>query len=394
MKKTKPSFSLKDQLFNKQKVEYISGLIKWVYPEFLSEEFEREVLEKFPELELKARISHISKMFEKYILEINGFENAVNILIKSLPEVIENWEMDNNFGDFIFCPYSLFVAENWLSKKYLNFSLNSLWKITANFSAEDAIRFFLNEFEDEAFKQMILWSKSENYHHRRLASEGSRQRLPWCQKINLDYKKTIEILDNLYFDESRYVTRSVANHLNDISKIDADLVIDVLGKWKTHPQPLPCKEGNNNDLDYIISHSTRSLLKMWDKRTLEFLWYSSNPQVEVKNFEIKNSEVKIWESLEFEFDILPLTRGELEGGLNLIIDYKISFLNKSWKLLPKVFKIKKCRDTPSGYPDWLKINKKHKLQIMSTKALYIWKHFVEIIINGKSFRKKEFELII
>jgi len=56
----------------------------------LSEEFEREVLEKFPELELKARISHISKMFEKYILEINGFENAVNILIKSLPEVIEN----------------------------------------------------------------------------------------------------------------------------------------------------------------------------------------------------------------------------------------------------------------------------------------------------------------
>jgi len=67
---------------------------------------------------------------------------------------------------------------------------------------------------------MLNWSKSENYHHRRLASEGSRQKLPWCQKINLDYKKTIKILDNLYFDESRYVTRSVANHLNDISKID------------------------------------------------------------------------------------------------------------------------------------------------------------------------------
>jgi len=90
MKKTKPSFSLKDQLFNKQKIEYLSGLIKNVYPDFLSEEFEKEVLEIFPKLELKQRISHISKMFEKYILEKNGFESTVNILIKSLPEVIEN----------------------------------------------------------------------------------------------------------------------------------------------------------------------------------------------------------------------------------------------------------------------------------------------------------------
>jgi len=67
---------------------------------------------------------------------------------------------------------------------------------------------------------MLEWSKSDNYFLRRLASEGSRAKLPWCQKINVDYKKPIEILDNLYTDESRYVTRSVANHLNDIAKID------------------------------------------------------------------------------------------------------------------------------------------------------------------------------
>jgi 3-methyladenine DNA glycosylase AlkC len=38
----------------------------------------------------------------------------------------------------------------------------------------------------------------------------------------------------LYFDESRYVTRSVANHLNDISKIDESLVIETLEKWKNY----------------------------------------------------------------------------------------------------------------------------------------------------------------
>ncbi len=401
MKKTKPSFSLKDKLFNKQKVEYISGLIKNVYPDFLSEKFENEVLDKFPELELKQRIFHISDMFRKYIWDKNDYKKTVNILLKSLPELDENWTLDNNFGDFIFCPYSLFVAENWCKEKYLGFSFSALEKITSRFSAEESIRFFLNKFEKQTFEKMLEWSKSENYHLRRLSSEGSRQKLPWCQKINLDYKKTIKILDNLYTDKSRFVTRSVANHLNDISKIDVDLVIDVLERWKknnlniksgqtqgtapTDCRGEPCVHPDKNDLDYIISHSTRSLVKMWDKRTLEFLGYSSNPKIEINNFEIKNNVIKIWESLEFSFDI------NSKKSENLIIDYKIYFLNKAWKLLPKVFKIKKVEN--AGLHS-LQINKKHKLQIMSTKALYAWKHFIEIIINWKSFWKKEFELKI
>ena len=96
-------------------------------------------------------------------------------------------------------------------------------------------------------------SKSKNYHHRRLSSEGSRQKLPWAVNINLDYKNTIEILDNLHSDKSRYVTRSVANHLNDISKIDPDLVLDTLQRWKS--------TNLSEDIDYIISHSTRTLIK-------------------------------------------------------------------------------------------------------------------------------------
>jgi 3-methyladenine DNA glycosylase AlkC len=93
----------------------------------------------------------------------------------------------------------------------------------------------------------------------------------------LDFRKTIIILDNLYTDKSRFVTRSVANHLNDIAKIDGDLVVEVLENWKkkininsgqTH-RSAPTKEnvGVNlcvhpaNDLDYIISHSTRTLVK-------------------------------------------------------------------------------------------------------------------------------------
>ena len=378
MKKIIPSFSLKDQLFNKQKVEYMSGLIKNIYPDFLVEEFNKEVLDKFSELELKQRISHISDLFKKYLPD--NFEKSCNILVESLPKIIENWKMDNNFWDFIFCPYSDFVRKNWCNKKYLEFSLNTLEQMTSNFSAEDSIRYFLNEFEFETFSKMIEWSKSKNYHHRRLSSEGSRAKLPWCQKISLDYKKTIEILNNLYFDKSRYVTRSVANHLNDISKIDSDLVIEILEKWKAisgYPQGV-----HPTDLNYIISHSTRTLVKLWDKRTLEFLGYSSNPKIEINDFKIKNSEVKIWEKLEFSFNIVWNKKE------NLIVDYRIYFIWKNWKLLPKVFKIKKIKDFI-----WKNnIIKKHSLKIMSTKAFYTWKHFVEIIINWKSFGKDNFEL--
>lgn len=374
MQKAKPKFSLKDQLFNKEKVKYLSGLIKKVYPGFLSTKFEKEVLNKFSKLELKERISHISDMLRKYLPE--DFEESVNIMIKSLPVIQENWEMDNNFWDFIFAPYSELILKKWCNEKYLNFSLKILEKFTIYFSSEFVIRKFYNDFEKQTHLWMLKMSKSENYHHRRLASEWSRWKLPWAINIGLDYKKTIIILDNLYFDKSRYVTRSVANHLNDISKIDPILVIEILKKWKN--------SNKWNDLDYIISHWTRTLVKLGDKKTLEFLGYSSNPEIKVKNFKINNNKINIWETLEFNFDLFS------NKDENLIIDYKIHFLLKNWKYWEKVFKIKKIK---LEYNHILNINKKHTLKIMSTKKLFIWKHYLELQINGKLFNKIEFNII-
>ena len=112
---------------------------------------------------------------------------------------------------------------------------------------------------------MKQWSKSDHYHFRRLASEGTRASLPWGIKINLDYKKPIEILDGLYYDNTRFVTRSVANHMNDISKKDASLVLDILKKWKDS------KKQNKKEMDFIISHSLRTLVKDGNKEALDFL---------------------------------------------------------------------------------------------------------------------------
>lgn len=70
---------------------------------------------------------------------------------------------------------------------------------------------------------MLVWSKHKNPGVRRLASEGSRPLLPWGLGVP-DLKKnpgqSLSILENLWDDEDEVVRRSVANHLNDISKLD------------------------------------------------------------------------------------------------------------------------------------------------------------------------------
>jgi len=92
---------------------------------------------------------------------------------------------------------------------------------TVNSSSEFAIRKFILKYEEKTMIQMLLWAKSENEHVRRLASEGSRSRLPWAVALPVfkeDPTSVVEILELLKDDVSAYVRKSVANNLNDISK--------------------------------------------------------------------------------------------------------------------------------------------------------------------------------
>ena len=80
----KEKFSLKDQLFNERKITKIAGDIQRVYPDFKREQFIQDVVQKFPELELKQRINHISFCFQRHLPQ--NFPDALEILLQSLPE--------------------------------------------------------------------------------------------------------------------------------------------------------------------------------------------------------------------------------------------------------------------------------------------------------------------
>jgi ribonucleoside-diphosphate reductase beta chain len=84
-------------------------------------------------------------------------------------------------------------------------------------------------------EQMLLWAKSDNEHLKRLSSEGCRPMLPWAialPKFKKNPIPTLEILELLKFDTSVYVQKSVANHLNDISKNQPEIVLEFVKKRK------------------------------------------------------------------------------------------------------------------------------------------------------------------
>lgn len=370
-------FLLKDMLFNRDKVEMIAFQIKSAYPPFNQIRFVNDCVSKFPELELKQRINHISSVLKTYLPA--NYLKAINILISSLPPELDNKKTDNDFGEFIYSTYSNFVAIYGCSEKYLNESLNAMYEITKRFSAEDAIRYFINAFPGITMSYLLEWSRDENYHVRRLASEGTRPKLPWSQKLIINYRAPFGILDNLFCDSTRYVTRSVANHLNDISKIDPDTVVSKLKLWKE----MGLAKGK--EYEFIEKHSLRTLVKKGNENALVLLGYNKDFDIKNVTLELSHTNLLIGNQLEFQFRFTSVKKEKL------LIDYLVYFQDKRGNPNnKKVFKLKIVEALPRVENV---ISKKISFKQRSTRKLYPGKHMLAIQINGNMVVSKDFNLV-
>jgi 3-methyladenine DNA glycosylase AlkC len=251
-----------------------------------------------------------------------------------------------------------------------------LGEYTKTFSSEFAIRKFINDYPEKTFAKMLEWSLSEDTDQRRLASEGLRPKLPWSIKIDFDYREGIKPLENLFYDSERYVTRSVANHLNDISKIDPDLVVDVLKSWKKS------KKQKDAEMNYVISHSCRTLIKKGHRGALELQGYKAESTFEVKDFRIEHPVISLGEYLEFSFHFKP------DSDSKYMIDYIVDYPMASGKRSQKVFKIKKLNQVK----DEILIKKKHQFKMMTTKTWYQGTYYIRLQINGKVIEQAAFQL--
>ncbi len=376
-RKTEKQFSLKDLLFNAEKVSKLAAEIETVYPDFKRAAFEKKVVSAFPKEELMERIANIRDTLHEFLP--SDYKKAVAIILAALPPELDHKKADDDFGDFIYAPYSYFVAKYGCSKEHVDVSLKALEEITKRFSAEASLRDFINAFPDKTIKMASLWVKHKNYHVRRLASEGTRPNLPWAKKIHTAPEMMLPLLDKLYSDKTRYVTRSVANHLNDISKTKPALVVATLKRWQ--------KEGKQTEVElvFITKHSLRTAVKRGDTASLKHLGYAL-PSIKVQNVTLEPKLLKVGESLSFSFTVESTS----SKSQTLLIDYLIHFKKANGKLSPKVFKL---TTTKLLAGQALSFKKGHMLKPMTTRTLYSGEHILEIQINGQSFGKFSFTLL-
>jgi len=221
-------YSLKDHVFNANSVGQLAGEFAAVIPGFSAEEFSRSALGGFESREFMARLEWLASCVEPYLSE--NFDVMAKQLEAAMPPELDPTMTDDDFGQFIHAVPGILAVRHGL-ETYRERALDLLHTATKRFSMEFYIRPFINRWPKETMARLQAWTQDENYHVRRLVSEGTRPKLPWAKGIKLAPQHTLPLLDVLHSDPTRYVTRSVANHLNDISKTDPDAVLKHLGLW-------------------------------------------------------------------------------------------------------------------------------------------------------------------
>ncbi|GAA2913065.1 hypothetical protein GCM10010517_79620 [Streptosporangium fragile] len=368
---------LKDQLFNLDKVTMIATRLRQAKASFRPEDFIDEVMDRLGDLELKQRITWISEVLERHLPD--DYRPAVGALLRSLPAPCDPALSDGDFGDFIYAPYSEFVARRGCTDTDLAYSLDALKQITTRFSAEDAIRTFINAYPDHTMNTLIEWTRDKHYHVRRLCSEGTRPRLPWSRRLSVPASAAIPILDNLFDDRTRFVTRSVANHLNDIAKSDPDLVVETLHRWRTTGRQEP------REMNYIIRHATRTLVKTGHRDTLGLLGIDPDRRVTVTDLTIPPT-VHLGAALDISITVHAAETSEA------IIDYAVHFAGPPGR--PggrKVYKLRRLT-VPAGHS--VTLAKTHPLRAgMSTRTIHAGEHAIEVLVNGTPRAKRSFQVI-
>lgn len=369
------NFLFKDS-FNEKVVKLLSASLKNSFNDFDKKSFDNDIISGMPKLELLERSNLITETLKKYMPD--DFQKSCGIILNSLDDVMENLDL-NRYENFIILPLTKFIADEGIAPEYFELSMDALYEMTIRFTSEFAIRFFIIAHTKKTLDKLYKWTQDDNHHVRRLASEGTRPRLPWAMALpefKKDPKAVIKILEKLKNDPTEYVRRSVANNLNDISKDNPNIVTELLNKWKND---------KSKEMHKLIRHALRTLLKQGNTDALELLGYSKNPQIEFSNFAVMTSNVKINEKLEFSFDV----KCSSNKNQKLMIDYIIHFMKANGKTSPKVFKLSK-RSVSNN--DKFAITKKHPFKIITTRKLYSGEHQLEVVINGKSFEKKSFYL--
>lgn len=352
---------------NPNVVKKLSRLFRQHHKAFNSKRFEK-CSQDFSSLELKQRVQRVRDALRVELPE--NFSMA--------SEAIRLVLLERELKSFELWPLSEYIST--FGVDHFDESFELMYMLTQDFTAEFAIRPFLMRDHNRCLKILSKWAKDENVHVRRLVSEGSRPILPWGGKIRIFLDRpelTLPLLEALKYDDELYVRKSVANHLNDISKHHPKLVVDLLRHWKSQAPKNEAKK-----IEWITRHALRVLIKKGFPQALKLMGVNDKFSGRITAFKIKGKKLKIGETLEFEISL----ESHAKKSQRIIIDYLIYFIKADGSLKPKVFKFKTLELEPG---ESVSLQKKHALKRITTMTFYPGTHQLGLQVNGEILIQQE-----
>lgn len=371
---TEPTFLLKNHLDEKA-VLCIADLVLQQDANFPAKQFIKQASAPLSSLTLKQRVNHISDALATCLSP--SYQTNADLFIK----LAQHWHTDHdqhNWQSYTAWPLIEYVGRYGMQHPQI--ALETLKHLTPLFTAEFAIRPYVEEYFDLTYSHLLAWSQEAHPHIRRLASESLRSRLPWGKHLaflKADPEPVLTLLALLKDDPCRYVQKSVANNLNDISKDHPQRLIDLCKQWQ--PEATPQRR-------WIIRHGLRSLIKAGEPAAFEVLGFKTAVDV-VCDFQLDKSGVMLGESLQLQVGFTSLSA----LAQAFIVDYRVWHIKANGTKSAKVFKWKTVTIAPKAS---LQISKNHVFKPLSTRRYYSGEHDIEVMINGVVFAKSSISLSV
>ena len=353
------------EIFNRARLTHIAEETAAVYPGFDTRKFLAAANAGLDDLSLMARLQRVSVLLHEGLPA--DYRKALKVLRALAPR------LNSRFVTLILPEFvARYGADDF------DVSMEALKYFTAFGSSEFAVRHFLRIDLARGLKTMEAWSRDDDEHVRRLASEGSRPRLPWSFRIEplmVDPSPVAVILDNLKADTSLYVRKSVANHLNDITKDNPGWALDKIESWSLE----------DPSTAWIAKHALRTLIKKGDKRALTVMGAGEKADVRLHDLRVHPKAIKLGERISVSFRLDSTSK----RAQKLVVDYAIHYVKNSGATSAKVFKLK-ALTLAAG--ESVTLARGQEIRDFTTRVHYEGRHAVDILVNGECLGQGYFEL--
>ncbi len=359
-----PAPLLKD-LLNAQALARIGRAAAQAHPAFDERAYLAMARKGLEDLSIMQRMSRAADSLRAHLPD--DYPRALKIVRRMAPL------LPGGFADMVLPE---FVGRHGL--EHFELSLEALRELTPYSSAEFAIRPYIAQDPDAVLAHALRWAEDGNEHVRRLASEGTRPRLPWARRLPLlmaEPQRTRPILEKLRADPADYVRRSVANHLNDIAKDHPEWVLDLLEGWPTQ-QP---------ETKWIARHALRNLIKAGHPRALQLVGATLGAQVNLGTFDVRPAALRLGQTLQLKATL----RSTADQPQKLVVDYAVHYVKKNGESSRKVFKLRTL-ELAGGAE--LTLEKNQTIADFTTRVHYPGRHAVELLVNGLTVAQGHFEL--